>query len=373
MFQILTVGWIQHDLQKPYPLITDKQERKIEINTRCSERLAVAEFSSKLPVTQEHIRSLVQDEFKYESTDIEKEFDSYIKYARDSTFLTVESNNSFCFLLKPLREYFVASRMIREINFYDKSKKIDCLLLKNISPEIFDFIKSITEATWLIKPHFIQKHTKNKAIISKIDKSDNLVKIIDDNRDKKTWMGNVVKILHRLRLIKYAMNLSYLNLEQIELAEADLNHAYFSNSNLKNSKLKNSNLSNVDFSYSDLTEADLSSSMLYRADFKRATIFNTNFDYSNLPESKFNNSNIKNTKFHFSNLAKSKFDKNSTIDNVIFNNSNLTGADFIEANVKKIDFQKSLLNGALFNEKSFNDAAMLKKLYEAGVYFRVPK
>ena len=163
LFQILTVGWIQHDLQKPNPLITDKQERKIEINTRCSERLAVAEFSSKLPVTREHIRSLVQDEFKYESTDIEKEFDSYIKYARDSTFLTVESNNSFSFLLKPLREYFVASRMIREINFYDKSKKIDCLLLKNISPEIFDFIKSITEATWLIKPHFIQKHTKNKA------------------------------------------------------------------------------------------------------------------------------------------------------------------------------------------------------------------
>ena len=59
--------------------------------------------------------------------------------------------------------------------------------------------------------------------------------------------------------------------------------------------------------------------------------------------------------------VKSKFDNNATLDNVIFNYSNLTGAEFIEADVKKIDFEKSLLSGALFNENSFSEAAMLKK------------
>jgi hypothetical protein len=117
--------------------------------------------------------------------------------------------------------------------------------------------------TWLIKPQFVENQpTSDKAIISKIDKSNNLQIILDKNRGKNTWLGNIIKFLEFMGLVRYGINLSSLNLEHMNLSTMNFNDVSFSNCNLRHANLTNSNFSNAIFSCADLTETVFSFSFL---------------------------------------------------------------------------------------------------------------
>jgi hypothetical protein len=123
-----------------------------------------------------------------------------LTYARDSTFLSVEADNSFRFLLKPFLEYFVAARIMRDINNFDEKQNFQNITLQ-LNPEIFRLVKSISEADWLVKPQISNYYSSDKTnseLNSKLDKSSNLFIMIQrgKNTSPKTNVGNIMTILN---------------------------------------------------------------------------------------------------------------------------------------------------------------------------------
>lgn len=93
-----------------------------------------------------------------------KEFQKYLpcklnQYyfdAKNSTFLTTEEGETFRFVLRPIMEYFVASRMVMYIN--------DCQIESILetaeeihTEETFGFIKNMTEVDSAIKSDLIEE------------------------------------------------------------------------------------------------------------------------------------------------------------------------------------------------------------------------
>ncbi len=350
LFRTLTSGWLEHESKKPVQIVDPEVKRK-DINQRCSERLAIIEYTSNNPVTTNKIRNIIEDEFEFDASNIETEFDSYIRYARDSTFLTVEELDSFRFLLKPFLEFFVASRIVRDIREYPTKGTVDNILL-SLTPEIFQFIKFIIDLDWIIKHQALSliPSIDNANVRKYLDWSNNLIKIVEQFRNKKkTNIKNVIRLLHMTNSLSLKVNLSNLNLDELNdrslnlneanlegtsLVNAKLNGVNFVKANLKGAKLNKAELMGANFSEAKLNGANLTLAQCQRTNFTGARMTNvtcqeTDFSTANLSGSDFNGSSIYDSRFIEANIVAADF-TGAIISNNSFRSANLSRAEFAD-------------------------------------------
>lgn len=357
LFRTLTVGWFQHDLSKPNQIIIKEKFSKKEISHRASERLAIQEFSTKTSVTIEDIEKLIADEFDFKKAELKKESKTYIRYARDSTFLSVEENDSFSFLLRPFLEYFVASRIVREINEYDEKKQFQSLLL-DVTPEILEFVTSIIEADWLVNTQIFNeiKIQKKSPLNFKLNKVENIFKILNEHRkdSPRPRLTNAIKILHMINQIP-----PDINLDNLDLAGLTANNLNLNNASLKKTDLSNSKLSDSNIVHSNLTEADLADSVLE----------NTNFAHSIMNKAKLIKSDLSRANLNAVQLIGAHMEnadaKRSNLCGAILNDTHLEETDFTEANLVAVDFTNSTMFKTKFIKSNltnadFSDSTMMQ-------------
>ena len=351
LFRILSVGWIQHDIEKPSK-IQLRNTSRIEINQRSSERLAITEYSTQHPVTLGKIKEIIRDEFKSQHSRMNETFDSYIRYARDATYLSVEDEDSFSFLLKPFLEYFVASRIVRDINEYDENNLFSHLMLE-LTPEIIEFIKSIIEADWLIKPTFLHEVNidNNSVVRSKLDKSEVILRLIDEHRldDPKPRLSNAVKILYEINQLPPRINLDDLDLTDLDAPGIMLTGASLNNTILKNADLSNSQLKKCDFTNADLSGAKLDDVNLSQSVLSNATLINSDLTRSNLSGSRFFKTHLENADAQRANFSGSVCEE-TFLNKTNFTEANLVAVDFSNAIAIETKFIRSNLVNADFND-----------------------
>ena len=116
IFEHLVCDWINYDILKK-----EISKDNLEIRLICSEVLAVEQYVTGDSITQQDLISKCKIAIKKEegSGTGEEIVEQYVKDARDSTFLSLEYDDSFRFILNPIMEYFVACAIFRHIKKTD--------------------------------------------------------------------------------------------------------------------------------------------------------------------------------------------------------------------------------------------------------------
>ena len=402
IFKILTEEWIKHDVLKRSELSDDEKNKLINMRQRISEILALLENRKEQPIGMNDLRKELKNELRYESVDEINRLEEYFKDAIYSTFLIQENKNSFRFIIKPVREYLVARRIVNNINVANSELVIRESNEIN-SSEIFNFIKNITDIEWAVKPHVlqeIQKHDPAYEILeTRLNNSTNLLSMINDVRQRKTKprVGNLVRILHITGNLPRTLDYSLLNLSHIDLRNADLTGCDFSYADLTGADLSFSilryctmvgtDLSKSDLNHADLTGADLSKSDLSYADFtganlskillNNAKITNTILVETKLSGAVLNGVDVKGADLSYADLTGADLRgsifykiylnnadlresdlKNSSLLSVDLRKSNLTNINFSNSKIKKCDFMGANLTNANFSESHLEDVKL---------------
>ena len=353
LFRIFTKEWIKHENGKSTSIIKPESPTE-EINQRCSERLAMVEFTSNKPVTLLKIKEMIEDEFKYESANTENEFESYTRYARDCTFLTVEESDSFRFLLKSFLEFFVASRIVRDIVKYPKKRSVDNITL-NLSAEVFHFMDAIIQLDWLIKPRALKQISiiDNETVRHYLNFSENIIKIMDDHRNKRNVnLRNIIQLLSITGNLSPGTDLSNLNLDGLVYPNLNLSHSNLENTSIRNGKLNGINLDQSNLKGANLTKTDLSTANLSQAKLNRANLTGCVLQRANLSGASMISVVCQDTDFTLANLSGCNL-SDSSIYSSKFIESNAVATDFTGSGISKTNFFASNLTRAEFADIKF--------------------
>lgn len=395
---IFTNKWLIHDAKIKKQTNESEKIKLIESRQIISEILAFAKTGAGDLIGVDDVKSTVNTELGKIYPDAIDKLEEYYHDAINSTFLVKEENETFRFILNPVREFFIARRIVNDI------KKNDMVsLLKHIqkiaSQEIFDFIKGLIDIEWSVKSHIIEEildmdsqrtipatSQLNEEIDKRVDflkKNENksyvLYHAISKTRDDGSHenVGSLVRILHMTGNLPRRPNLSNLNLTDTNLAGIDLSGANLDNSNLYKSNLRGANLTNtslvktiftesilagVNFKNSHLNETKFNNADLNNADFQDLDLNYTDFTYSNLSNSDLRNVKLNNTKFQNANFSRAELGKidfsHMELQNTIFAQTNVTDVKFYHANLTEVDFRGNDLAGIDFTDAILNDAKL---------------
>lgn len=366
---VLTDEWIKHDSVIQQEQIKEKQEKIVQSRQKISEILAFAEYNKGLPIGIEDIKNEVKHAFQYDDADALERLSQYYKDAIGSTFLINEENNTYRFMIKPIMEYFIARKIVNEI---DENKA--ALLLQHVNAihhvEIFDFIKGILDIEWAIKPHLLEKiATIFKKLEIDDEQKNEMMKMVNSRENKSKQLFNIIRqigtlpIKHRvanlLKILHVSGNLPpRSNLSSLILQKADLRGADLSKSNISKADLSYADLTGVNFRGSDLSFANFSGAILIGANFDSALALGTNFEKANL-----SNSKIENT----------QFDEKTNLKEIIFNGSNFKSIKMENLDIRNskfidCNFSDTVLSGVIGHKCDFRSAVLDKTNMSGGVF-----
>lgn len=298
ILRTLTEEWIRHDVIKQN-LSSEKESKRIEERQRISEVLAFRYYSEGQLISLNSIKEEVAQELLYDAT---QSLEQYYNDAVNSTFLVKESNDRFGFIVKPIAEYLVASRILEDV------KKRKPILAKHASEitnkETMDFLLGLIEVQWAIEP-FVLEEIKSSECYEKIKEFKNYRSELLDrivNEETGTNVGNLFALLLKSGNLHSKYDLKNLVLDGMDAPTTNL-----SKSKLTDSKLNLANLSGC-----DLSDADFSNTALKYVEFRGANLTNANFSGTTMNGATLSGANITNTNF-----SKARF-HNITAKEVIF-------------------------------------------------------
>lgn len=355
ILEVLTDQWIRHDRIIKEETDDIKRKKIIHSRQKISEILAFAEYRKGQPIGIEDIKTEVKEELQHFDADAESRLSEYYQEAIGSTFLINEENETYRFVLKPIMEYFIARRIVSEIN----NNQVESLV-KHIdqisSDEIFNYIKGAIDSEWGIKPHLfseVQNHLqKIKSLDSAnknlIDQTSELEKIVRNKETKSKQLFNTIRTIGAntgkpvsklLKILYISGNLPPRpNLSHLTLHKADLRGA-----NLTKADLRGANLSDADLTGADLTGTDLTDAKCKKTIFIGCKVKNTVFNSTDLEYAEFSNSRIEEIFFN----------KITNFKHVFFNGATLKNIDFTET-----DFRFCLFIGCIFADVKLYDAIL---------------
>ena len=135
-------------------------------------------------------------------------------------------------------------------------------------------------------------------------------------------------------------NLSYADLDRVDLQDGDLPNANLSYAHLTNANLSYAYLPEVDLRHAYLVNTNLSYSRMSSADLRYAYLYNTNLSYADLRQA-----NLAGAVLYESDLRHADL-RYAELTGVNFAVANLTGADFRYAQLSNADLAWSYLAGA---------------------------
>ena len=135
-------------------------------------------------------------------------------------------------------------------------------------------------------------------------------------------------------------NLSYADLDRVDLQDGDLPNANLSYAHLTNANLSYAYLPEVDLRHAYLVNTNLSYSRMSSADLRYVYLYNTNLSYADLRQA-----NLAGAVLYESDLRHADL-RYAELTGVNFAVANLTGADFRYAQLSNADLAWSYLAGA---------------------------
>ena len=135
-------------------------------------------------------------------------------------------------------------------------------------------------------------------------------------------------------------NLSYADLDRVDLQDGDLPNANLSYAHLTNANLSYAYLPEVDLRHAYLVNTNLSYSRMSSADLRYAYLYNANLSYADLRQA-----NLAGAVLYESDLRHADL-RYAELTGVNFAVANLTGADFRYAQLSNADLAWSYLAGA---------------------------
>jgi uncharacterized protein YjbI with pentapeptide repeats len=412
MLTIFTNQWLEHDAKVKRQTIESEKIRLIEIRKQISEILAFAKTGINETISIDDVKDTVKDELGKYHSDVLEKLEEYYHDAITSTFLVKEENESYRFLSNPIREFFIARRIVSDINNNDPvallkhSKKIS-------SEVIFIFIKGLIESEWSIQPHalndliqFITKlsesedksnnsqfldlmHEEQKYVEKHENKSYVILETIRNiqKTSSKENVGNLLRILAMTGNLPPKTNLSNLNFSNSNLGSTNFVGANLTNCDFNHSFLRGCNFShailvNADFSNSDLSGSNFEKTILTKTIFNTADLNNANLQHQDLSYTDFSNANLsysnlenvrlKNTKFRGTIFSSAKLGKmdlrhmplqhtvflQTDLSQVSLSDANLTSADFRGNDLSRMNFKDTILVRAKFNGANLSSAVL---------------
>ena len=361
ILEVLTDEWIKHDVLVENEVDEIEKQKIISARQKISEILAFEEYyQNGKAIGKKLIEKKVKKELADFDPEAEGRLDEFYTQAITSTFLIYEENETYRFIIKPIMEFFIAKRIVSEINNNQSLSLLDHIgQISHI--EIFDFIRGLIDKDWGVKSHIIRQLQKPKSkdnpdgfekddvgvatefLQTKENLSSNLLTIIQTYGKKPSHykVSNLIKILQITGNLPPRPNFSNLDLHSVDLRGVNLNKSDLSGTNLIGADLSGATLVNANLKGANLTNALLIKSNLNKANLSNAILENVNFSYSNLKDIKFNEK----TKF-----SKSVFVE-TVIDGLIFRNHDLKETKFIN-----VDFSSVTLTGSNFSKATIRDS-----------------
>ena len=136
------------------------------------------------------------------------------------------------------------------------------------------------------------------------------------------------------------INLSYADLDRVDLLDGDLPNANLSYAHLTNANLSYAYMPEVDLRHAYLVNTNLSYSRMSSADLRYVYLYNTNLSYADLRQA-----NLAGAVLYESDLSHAHL-RYAELTAVNFAVANLTGADFRYANLSNADLAWGYLGGA---------------------------
>lgn len=284
ILQTLTEEWIKHDVEKKN-LEKEIEKKLTNERQRISEALAFAHYRTGRLISLEDVKLELEKELQY---DIEGSLNRYENDAINSTFLVKEANDRFRFVVRAIVEYFVACRILDDI----QKKKLDLIddaaEIKTTTKETFNFIKGLVEIRWAVKPYVLNTFANENQIYEKLKEFENhshnlferIIQTRDDDSSKN--VGNLLAIL-----LKTGNLHDKPDLKKLELGGMVATNVDFRKANLSDAKM-----SNVDLSGADLSGADLTKARLFNATLIGANLAGANLSGANLANAKMSGCNI---------------------------------------------------------------------------------
>ena len=144
-------------------------------------------------------------------------------------------------------------------------------------------------------------------------------------------------------------NLNGLDLKESNLGEANLIHADLREANLSNADLKYANLINANLAYADLRNADLKEANLRKVNLNNVNLREANLYGANLSYADLNNSALNNADLREANLYRA-FCYYTNLCGVDLRNADLREANLFRANLKDANlFGVNLKNANIIN------------------------
>lgn len=287
ILEVLTDAWIEHDVEKYHKLDLEKQQIKND-RRRISEVLAFREYAKpKKPIAKDDILEEVEKEFKNDNAEFgaKESLDKYYADAVRATFLIKEGDDTYRFIARPVTEYFVAKRIIHDI---EKNRTDSLIQHANMikTRETFDFIKGIAERYWAVKPFILnrisQEDPSYQMLKAHEDMGDRLFDLTTKYKGESTDVGSLVKILYITGNLPPKCDLSDLTLGVSYLTNADFRETLFSKSRMQGAHLSGSDLSYANLVGSNLSYSLMIGSNLTKADFTKSILRNANLLGANL-------------------------------------------------------------------------------------------
>ena len=364
---ILTDEWIQHD-SKIKNSDQDKKKSLMKSRLQISKFLAFAKKDVNSPITLEDIKIVLEKDLSEIDPDLDEQLEEYYKDAISSTFLVKEENESFRFILNPIREFFIARQIVDVIDGNDE-KSLLWQMKYIVSDETFDFIKGLIDDKWAIKQHQMNE-IENSEIIKSCENPKNMIdflhkfknksyvilnviKNIQNKNDMDTNCSNLLKILIITKNLPPYTDLSHVNFSDSKLTNAiligaDLTGSNFSRCNLIGSNLYRTNLTNTNLDECVLNGSNLDSACLKNTKLTNAELIGVNLKHTNLETIKFTQTNLTN-----SDLRYAKF------NNIIFNKTNCTQIKF-SVDMTNMKFIECIFHNTILKNISLRDSDLRK-------------
>lgn len=273
LYQVFTDAWIHRE-----------QWREILHPTKKLHFLMILAFS----LWQDDVQKILYSKlFDYLQENLPNEIstpqDIYVldNEIRTATFLGRDEEGYYGFAHKSFAEFFLARLLALEL----KQKKLDCLRIRRLSPEVVSFLAEMIDLTEV------------KSIFTDILKSEYQPQVSENavvclyglslKRNIPQKKGDTIKI-H----LPDNMRLDGARLEQVMLEGAVMRNAGLQKANLSEATLIGADLSDAILDGVNLSNADLQSAVLCRANMHKANLYASNLEDANLQGANLNGSNL---------------------------------------------------------------------------------
>ena len=348
LLQIKSIGWLSHDIDQHNENCRDEI-----LNERLtiSEILALIEHKIHRAVSPGDMHAKIDEEFKDKNLDTSQNIENFYRIARDSTFLTKATGDTYKFILKPFKEYFLARRFVNNLQDKNCETIIDEIDIE-LTDATFEFVKEIISMEWLMSTKQLKGtylENPNSENLQKIeDRSPKILECIEYSRNRNvknshnmTNIGNLVRILIESNKLPSNCDLSKINLENLKIQNANLEGTNFSDTVLKNLIIIDSNLQEVNFNNTDMRKSLISNNTLINNDFSCADLSNSEFSDVTIRYPKFTSVRLDNAKFKV------------ILDSGKFDNASLLNTNLNKAILHNVDFDNIPLGGITVDGTSF--------------------